>query len=104
MSKFVEVAKKSEIADQSAKCVEVEGKTVALFNLGGEFYAINDTCTHRGGPLSEGSIEGDEVECPWHRAHFNIKTGEAAAPPASKGVTKYTVRVTGDVIEIEVEG
>lgn len=103
MSRFVEVAKKSEIAEQSAKCVEVEGKRIALFNLGGEFYAIDDKCTHRGGPLSEGSLEGEEVECPLHGAHFNIKSGEVTAPPAPKGVNKYTVRVTGDVIEIEVE-
>jgi nitrite reductase/ring-hydroxylating ferredoxin subunit len=104
MPKFVEVAKKSEIADQSAKCVEVEGKRIALFNLGGEFYAIDDACTHRGGPLSEGSLEGEEVECPLHGAHFNIKSGEVTGPPAPKDVTKYTVRVTGDVIEIEVQG
>ncbi len=99
---FKKVAQKSEIADQSAKCVEVEGKRIALFNLGGEFYAIDDTCTHRGGPLSEGSIEGEEVECPWHGAHFNIKSGDVTASPAPGGVTKYQVRVTGDDIEIEI--
>lgn len=103
MSRFVEVAKKSEIAERSAKCVEVQGKRIALFNLGGEFYAIDDKCTHRGGPLSQGTLEGEEVECPLHGAHFNIKSGEVTAPPAPKAVNKYTVRVTGDVIEIEVE-
>ena len=102
MPKFVKVAKTSEIADQSATCVEVEGKQIALFNLGGEFYAIDDTCTHRGGPLSEGSVDGDQVECPWHGAHFNIKSGEVTGPPALEGVTKYTVRLVGDAIEIEV--
>ena len=56
MSKFVEAARKNEIPDQSAKCVEVEDKTIAIFNLGGEFYAIDNTCTHRGGPLDEGDI------------------------------------------------
>lgn len=102
MSKFVEVAKTSEIADQSAVCVEVEGRRIALFNLGSQFYAIDDTCTHRGGPLSEGFVEGEEVECPWHGAHFNIKTGDVTTPPAPQGVTRYNVRVTGDAIEIEV--
>jgi len=102
MPKFVRVATTSEIADQSATCVEVEGKRVAIFNLGGEFYAIDDTCTHRGGPLSEGSVQGEEVECPWHGAHFNIKSGEATGPPAAEGVTNYTVRLVGDAIEIEV--
>ena len=102
MSGFVEVAKTTEIADQSAKCFEVEGKRIAIFNLGGEFYAIDDTCTHRGGPLSEGLVEDDEIECPWHGAHFNIKSGEVTADPAPEGVTKYNLQVTGDTIEIEV--
>ena len=99
---FKKVAQKSEIADRSAKCVEVEGKRIALFNLGGEFYAIDDTCTHRGGLLSEGSIDGEEVECPLHGAHFNIKSGDVTAAPAPEGVTKYSVRLTGDDIEIEI--
>lgn len=102
MSEFVEVARQSEIPDKSAKCVEVSGKRIALFNLGGEFYAIDDTCTHKGGPLCEGKIEGEEVVCPWHRAHYEIKTGEVTTPPAPDGVTRYNVRVTGNAIEIEV--
>ena len=58
MSKFVKVATKSEIADQSATLLEIEGKRIALFNLGGQFYALDDTCPHEGGPLREGCIEG----------------------------------------------
>ena len=102
MSKFVEAARKNEIPDQSAKCVEVEDKTIAIFNLGGEFYAIDNTCTHRGGPLSEGDVIGEEVECPWHGATFNIKSGEVILEPAEENVTKYNVRVQGEVIEIEI--
>ncbi len=102
MGKFIEVAKKSEIANQSAKCVEIEGKRIALFNLGGMFYAIDDTCAHEGGPLSEGDIEGEEIECPWHGARYNIKSGDVTAPPAPTGVTKYNVRLRGDAIEIEL--
>ena len=97
MSKFVEVARKNKIPDQSAKCVEVEDKTVALFNLGGEFYALDNTCTHKGGPLCEGDIIGEEVECPWHGSRFDLRTGEA-----EENVTKYNVRVQGEVIEIEI--
>ena len=99
---FVEVAKTTEIEDQSAKCVEVEGKRIAVFNLAGEFYAIDDTCTHQGGSLSEGLVEGEDVECPWHGAQFNIKSGLVTADPAHKDVDKYTLRVTGDTIEVEV--
>ena len=103
MSRFVKVAKTSEIADQSATRVEVDGKLIiAIFNLGGEFYAIDDTCTHHGGPLSEGSVHGEKVECPWHGACFNIKSGEVTGPPATEGVTNYTVRLIGDTIEIEI--
>ena len=102
MPHFIKVAEKSEMADGTGKCVEVEGKRIALFNLGGEFYAIEDACTHRGGPLSEGSLEGDEVECPWHGAHFNIKSGQVTSPPAGADVTTYKVRIAGDDIEVEV--
>ena len=66
MGKFVKVATKAEISDQSAKLLKIGDKRIALFNLGGQFYAIDDTCPHADGPLSEGSIEGEEVECPWH--------------------------------------
>jgi len=102
MDKFVKVATKSEIADQSVKLLNVEGKRIALFNLGGEFYSLDDTCPHASGPLSEGSIEGEDVECPWHGSRFNIKTGEVTAPPADENVARYKVRVTGDDIEVEV--
>ena len=102
MSNFVKVAQTAEIPDQSTMCVEVEGQSIALFNLGGEIYAIDDTCTHKGGPLSEGIIDGEEVECPWHGARFNIKSGAVMLDPADEKVTTYPVRITGDDIEVEV--
>lgn len=102
MSQFIAIAKKMEIPDQGAKCVRVGAKRIALFNLGGTFFAIDDACTHMGGPLSEGFIQGDEVVCPWHGAHFTIASGEVTVPPAGEDVTRYNVRVTGEEIEIEV--
>jgi len=99
---FVKVAKTSEIADQSGKAVEVGGKMLAVFNLGGTFYAIEDECNHAGGPLSEGYLDGDEVECPWHGARFNVKIGEACGAPADGDLTGYKVRIVGDDVEIEV--
>ena len=102
MGKFVKVATKSEMADQSAKLLEIEDKRIALFNLGGQFYALDDTCPHADGPLSEGSIEGEDVECPWHGSRFNVKTGKLTAPPALENVARYNVRVTGDDIEVEI--
>ncbi len=102
MSRFVPVARVSDIPDQSARCVEVEGRRIAVFNIGGEFYAIDDECTHEGGPLSDGYIHGEEVECPWHGARFNIKSGEVTLDPAEADVPRYNLRVSGDAIEIEV--
>ena len=82
--------------------VRVAGKKLALFNLEGSFYAIDDTCTHRGGPLSEGEVSGEEVTCPWHGAQFNVKDGQVLRPPAPKSVSSYPVRITDGAIEVEV--
>lgn len=102
MADFVKVARADEIAPGQGKMVEVSGKKIALFNVEGSIYAIDDTCTHRGGPLSEGALEGKEVTCPWHGAVFNVTTGEVLGPPAPKGVSRYNVRVEGSDIEVEV--
>ena len=102
MAEFVKVAKTDEIAPGQGKMVEVSGKKIALFNVEGSFHAIDDTCTHRGGPLSEGILEGEQVTCPWHGAVFDVRTGEVLSPPAPKGVSRYDVRVEGDDVEVEI--
>ena len=102
MGEYVQAAKTNDVAPGAAACVDVRGTPIALFNIEGSFFAIGNTCTHRGGPLAEGSIEGDEVTCPWHGARYRISTGEVLSPPAPAGVPKYNVRVQGDDIEIEI--
>jgi len=102
MPGYVKVATTSEVTPGQAKMVEVEGKNIALFNVDGSFYAIDDTCTHRGGPLSEGVLEGSQVTCPWHGAIYDVTTGDALGPPAPKGVARYNVRVEANNIEVEV--
>ena len=102
MANFVKVAVRSEIPLRSGKCVEVEGRRIAIFNLDATFYAIDDECTHSGGPLSEGTIEGEEIECPWHMGCFNIKTGEVVGPPPMDAVAAYNVRLSGEDIEVEI--
>ena len=82
--------------------VKVGGKRIALFNIDGRYYAIDDTCTHKGGPLSEGQVAGTTVTCPWHHSSFDLRTGDAMTPPAEVGVSTYNVRVVGDDIEIEI--
>jgi 3-phenylpropionate/trans-cinnamate dioxygenase ferredoxin subunit len=102
MAKFVKLATTDEMANQSARCVEVEGLKIALFKSEDAFCALSDTCSHRGGPLSEGDVEGTEVTCPWHGAKFDLRTGAVLGPPAQTGVKSYPVRVTGRDIEAEI--
>lgn len=102
MADFVKVAKTNEIEPGQARLVDVQGKQIALFNVDGEFFALDNTCTHRGGPLAEGAVAGHEVTCPWHGATYDLKTGEVLGPPAPRGVACYGVRVTGTDIEVEV--
>src|SRR5712671_5604540 len=102
MPDFVKVAKTDEVAPGQAKLVETGGKEIALFNVGGSFHAIDNTCTHVGGPLCEGEVDGIEVTCPWHGAVFDVTTGEVLGPPAGQAVSRYNVRVDGSDIEVEV--
>jgi nitrite reductase/ring-hydroxylating ferredoxin subunit len=102
MAGFVKVAKTEELAPGQGMMVEAGGKKIALFNVNGDYYAIDDTCTHHGGPLSEGELAGREVTCPWHGAVFDVTTGEVLGPPALEGVASYNVRVSGDSVEIEI--
>jgi 3-phenylpropionate/trans-cinnamate dioxygenase ferredoxin component len=103
MPSFVEVAKKSQIPENGAIGVEVQGKRLALVNLGGDIYALDDDCPHEGGPLSEGQIVGEEIECPWHTSHFDIKTGRVTVDRATKDVATYKVRLVGDAVEVDPE-
>ena len=102
MGEFIKVAGAGEIAPGEARAVEAGGKRIALFNVDGAFYAIDDTCTHRGGPLSEGLVVGTEVTCPWHGAVFDVTTGSVLGSPAPQDVAHYPVRVEGDDIELEL--
>jgi nitrite reductase/ring-hydroxylating ferredoxin subunit len=102
MEEFVKVAKTQDVALGSGKRVEVSGKKIAIFNVDGKYYAIDDTCTHRGGPLSEGGLDGKEVTCPWHGAVFDVTNGEVLGPPAPKPVSRYEIQISGNDIEVKV--
>ena len=102
MPKFVKVAQTDDIPAGTARMVEVNGKEIALFNVGGSFHAIDNTCTHVGGPLCEGEIDGAQVTCPWHGGVFDVTTGEVLGPPPGSAVNRYNIRVDGPDIEIEV--
>jgi 3-phenylpropionate/trans-cinnamate dioxygenase ferredoxin subunit len=102
MDGFIKVATVDEVAQNGSLLVQVDGIEVALFNLDGEIYAIENVCTHDGGPLVEGTIvNGCEVMCPRHGARFDIRTGEALSFPAFEPTTSYAVRVEGNEVWIE---
>ena len=102
MGGFTKIAKSDDIQPGQARTFEVGGKSIALFNVDGLFYAIDGTCTHRGGPLSEGELDGKEVTCPWHGAVFDVTTGQVLRPPAPRGTSSYRTRVDGEDVEVEI--
>ena len=98
----IELCSAGDVAPGNALKVETEGLTVAVFNLDGQFYVIDDHCTHGPGSLSEGYIDGDVVECDFHNGAFNIKTGEVVSPPCMIPVRTYRTMVEDDRVFILV--
>ncbi len=102
MGNFVKVASEGEIGCGCGKQIEVAGKTIALWNVDGTYYAIDDSCTHVGAPLSGGELDGTKVICPWHGGVFDVTTGAVEEGPPSEDVACYAVRVVGSDIEVEL--
>lgn len=97
----VKVAAVGEVPAGEGRVVEVEGKTLALFNVDGAYWAIDNTCAHRGGPLGEGDLDGRIVTCPWHGWRWDVTTGANANNPAVK-VPCFPVTVEGGAIYVEL--
>ena len=97
----VKVAEVGEVGDGQARVVEAEGRTLALFNVGGTLYALDNACAHRGGPLGEGDLDGRIVMCPWHAWRWDVTTGANANNPAVK-MACYPVRAEQDGIFVEL--
>ena len=97
---FVTVAHVGEIPVGGVKVVRLDDVPVALFHLDDGFHAVEDVCTHDGGPLAEGTLEGAIIECPRHGARFDVRTGAVVALPATAPVPVYEVRVVGDEIQV----
>lgn len=100
VSQWIKACQVGEIADRKSIVIELNGSDVAVFNLGGAYFAIEDVCTHDGGDLSGGWVEGNRIVCPRHLAEFSIQTGAALKAPAYEGVHTFPVRVRDGVIEI----
>ena len=98
---FIEVCLRSEIPKDSSKLIKINNKDIALFNINNQFYAIDNTCPHQGGSLSEGEVHQDEVSCPRHCWMFNVKSGECLNVPSAK-VKNYKVNIENEKISIEL--
>ena len=94
------VGKVSDYPTGSMKLVEVAGKQILLVNVDGKIYAIANTCTHRGGPLNEGTLEGKVVACPWHGGKFEVTTGKVLNPPPKTDEPAYQVKIQGNDVMI----
>ena len=99
MGEFVRVAATSDVEPGHGIVAEVNGKTLAVFNVDGAFHAIDNTCVHRGGPLGEGDLEGSVVTCPWHGWQYDVSTGACVANPSAK-VAVYQVQVDGTDVNV----
>jgi 3-phenylpropionate/trans-cinnamate dioxygenase ferredoxin subunit len=100
MPSFVKVVSAGELPPGSKKLAEVDGRPIAVFNVDGSFYAIDDVCTHDGGPLAEGELSGCEIMCPRHGARFDVRTGRALCMPAVEPVAVHSTELRGDDVYV----
>lgn len=100
MSEWINVAEQRQLAPGDWRSIDVDGCAVAVFNLDGEYYAIEDVCTHDGGALTGGALEGEQIVCPRHGARFSIRTGAVLAPPAYEPLATFAVRVEGGMVQV----
>jgi glycine betaine catabolism B len=101
---FFKVANTDDFQSSHMKEVQLDGEIICLANIEGKYYAIGNICTHEGGPLADGTLEGYEVQCPWHGSKFDVRTGEVKEPPASEPEPTYQVKVDGNNILIKKQG
>lgn len=98
---FLRATKRDEVPPGTVRELQLDGKVIALANVGGRLYAVNNVCLHRGGPLGQGELTGQTVTCPWHGWQYDVATGKALMNP-SVGVESYPVELRGDDIYVDV--
>ena len=101
MAQFIKATQCNEIPEGRGKVIEAAGRTFALFNVGGQFYAIDNSCLHQGGPLGEGEVYGTRVVCPWHGWEYDFSTGCNVDDPSMK-LACFAVKVEGDDVLVEI--
>lgn len=99
---FHKIAKTNEIPDPGKQYFEVDERLIVLFHVGGDYYCLEDVCTHDGGPLGEGSLDGMTIACPRHGAKFDISNGDALSMPATTGTMAHKTKVEGDDVFVEL--
>jgi 3-phenylpropionate/trans-cinnamate dioxygenase ferredoxin subunit len=102
MSDFTAVAKTSDVPDPGRMLVEVDDRLVVLVHVAGRYYAIDDVCTHDGGPLGEGQLDGFTIACPRHGAKFDVRDGRALTMPATRATVAHEVKVQGDDVLVRL--
>lgn len=100
MSDWVTVARVDQLVAGTRQIVDVDGTQIVVFNLDGKYYAIEDVCTHDGGQLTGGEVEGDQIICPRHGARFCVRTGEALSAPAYEPTAKFPVRIENGTVQV----
>lgn len=103
MSDWVKVIPQTALADGEHTVVDVDGVDVAVFKIDGEFYAIEDVCSHDGAEIASGELDGDEIICPRHGARFCVKTGAVKAPPAYEDIPCFAVKIEDGVVFVKDE-
>jgi nitrite reductase/ring-hydroxylating ferredoxin subunit len=101
MGTFHKVAKTPEVVPGSSRVVEAGGRILALVNHNGQFYALDNTCMHRGGPLGEGFMDGANLTCPWHGWQYDVTSGQCTTNPSAR-LTCFPTKVEGDDVFVEV--
>jgi nitrite reductase (NADH) small subunit len=99
MGEYIRVVGVADIPPGSGHVAEVSGRCIAIFNVDGAFFALDNTCAHRGGPLGEGELDGEVVTCPWHSWEYNVRTGISLTTP-SLSVKTYVVQIDGDDVKV----
>jgi len=103
MAEWMDVAAQDELPPGSRKIVKTPYCEIAVFNLDGSFFAIEDVCSHDGGELASGACEGDQIICPRHGARFCIRDGRALTPPAYENIDTFPVRIEGGMVQVDID-
>lgn len=102
MSQWLDVAPVAELPPGERQVIDSEAGPIAVFNLDGQYYAIEDLCSHDGGELASGRCDGDRIFCPRHGACFNIRTGQALSAPAYEDIETFPVRVDNGIVQVDI--